>query len=528
MHQDTATPTDDSVPAVETFERTLANEAATLRFAADLAFSVAPGDLITLSGDLGAGKTTLIRALIRKIADDPALDVPSPTFTLLQVYDLPRGTVVHADLYRLGGPEDLEELGWEEAADGAIVCVEWPERAGAALDVDRLDIALSLAPDLGPMARRVRITGHGSFAARAKRMVEMSNFLQGAGMAAATRTFLQGDASSRRYERVALGPRRSVLMDSPKRPDGPPVKNGLPYSRIAHLAEDIAPFIAMARGLWERGFSAPRIEAFDLDRGLILLEDLGSDGVVDAASVPIGERYAVAIDTLAALHALALPQTLPVTPERSHRLPRYDMLAMLAEVALLPDWYFPHLGLRFEGQQETYERLWAHALSELVTGPATWVLRDYHSPNLIWMPARQGIQRVGLIDFQDAMMGPAAYDVVSLTQDARVDVPEHLELSLFARYVSARRAADPAFDTATFARHYALMGAQRATKILGIFARLANRDGKPGYLKHLPRIWRNVTVCLRHPALSDLRAWFADHVAGPDGSLFHDPAGGRR
>jgi tRNA threonylcarbamoyl adenosine modification protein YjeE len=510
--------------AVERLERILPNEAATLRFAADLAMSVRAGDLVTLSGDLGAGKTTLIRALIRKLAGDPALDVPSPTFTLMQVYEVPGLAIVHADLYRLGGPDELAELGWDEAADGAVVCVEWPERAGDLLDVDRLDIALELVSAEGPMARRVVITGYGSFAPRARRLVEISDFLADAGLAAATRSFLQGDASSRRYERLALKDRRSILMDAPKRPDGPPVKNGLPYSRIAHLAEDVAPFVAMAQALGERGFSAPRIEAFDLSRGLLVIEDLGPEPVVAGdPPAPIPERYGAAVDVLVTLHGMALPAALPVPGAPDHRLPRYDLDAMLAEVELLLDWYLPHMGLPAFGLKPEFLRRWSHALQEAALGPTTWVLRDYHSPNLIWLPAREGIQQVGLIDFQDALMGPAAYDLVSLLQDARVDVPETLELALFARYVKARRAADPTFDAATFARLYAVMGAQRATKILGIFARLNKRDRKPGYLKHLPRVWKSLVASLRHPALADLRGWYADQVAAPDGSLFTDP-----
>jgi hypothetical protein len=145
----------------------------------------------------------------------------------------------------------------------------------------------------------------------------------------------------------------------------------------------------------------------------------------------------------------------------------------------------------------------------------TWVLRDFHSPNLLWLPDRPGVARVGLLDFQDAVMGPAAYDLASLLQDARVDVPEALEIALLGRYARVRRDSDQDFDTAGFVQMYATMAAQRATKILGIFARLDRRDGKPQYLRHIPRIWGYLQRALAHPSLAPLNGWYRVHVPAP-------------
>jgi aminoglycoside/choline kinase family phosphotransferase len=147
----------------------------------------------------------------------------------------------------------------------------------------------------------------------------------------------------------------------------------------------------------------------------------------------------------------------------------------------------------------------------------TWVLRDYHSPNLMWLPQREGMARIGVLDFQDTLIGPAAYDVASLLQDARVDVPEQLELALLGRYVRARHRDDPNFSTAAFSVLYATLAAQRATKILGIFSRLNRRDGKPQYLRHLPRLWIYLQRSLAHPELAALNAWYAANVPAPDG-----------
>ena len=159
--------------------------------------------------------------------------------------------------------------------------------------------------------------------------------------------------------------------------------------------------------------------------------------------------------------------------------------------------------------------LWSEALAPALEAPPTWVLRDYHSPNLLWLPDRHDVARIGVLDFQDCVIGPAAYDVASLLQDARVDVPESLEMALLGRYVRARQTDDRRFEPAAFAQLYATLAAQRATKILGIFARLNRRDRKPQYLRHIPRLWRYLQRSLAHPALVPLKAWYATNVPAP-------------
>jgi len=499
------------------FTVALATEQATRRLAMDVAAVLAPGDMVTLSGDLGAGKTTFARAVIRHLAGDHRLEVPSPTFTLVQSYALPRFPIVHGDLYRVTDARDLIELGFEDAADAAVL-LEWPERIADTLPKDRLDIAFTLKPERGLNYRDARITGHGAFAPRAGRMMTTRRFLDDSGFADAERRYLQGDASTRTYERLVQGARHAVLMNAPRRPDGPPVRNGLPYSAIAHLAEDVRPFVAMARALHGLGFSAPEVYAADLAEGFLILEDLGSKGIVAGdPPAPIEERYAAAIDVLASLHRAAAPEVLPVTPRVDHRLPTYDRDAFLIEAELLLDWYIPHRGGTVDDElRQRFISLWRAALTRAATGPMHWVLRDFHSPNLLWLPGREGLARVGLLDFQDALIGPPAYDVASLLQDARVDVPETMEFALLGRYVQARQADDPEFNLTAFVALYAMMAAQRATKILGIFARLNRRDGKPQYLRHLPRVWRYLRRSLAQPTLAPLKAWYDAHVPAPE------------
>jgi tRNA threonylcarbamoyl adenosine modification protein YjeE len=492
----------------------LANERELRRLVIDIAVALESGDLITLSGDLGAGKTAFARALIRHLAGDASIAVPSPTFTLMQIYDLPPFSLVHADLYRLEGPGELAELGFDDLPKGAVVLLEWPDRAAGFLPADRLDIAFTLAPQLGAEHRNVRLTGYGSFTRRAERMYAIRSFLDAAGYVEAERERIQGDASTRSYERLRLGDQRAILMNSPRRPDGPPVRNGKPYSAIAHLAEDVKPFVAMANGLRQIGLSAPQILEADLEDGLLIIEDLGNEAVVAGGPpAPIEERYATAVDVLVALHGERLPEVLPLAPHVTYRIPRYDIDALLIEVELLLDWYMPRLGLAMSDTTRTvFVELWREALAPILDSFPSWVLRDFHSPNLLWLPHRQGVQRIGLLDFQDAMLGPAAYDLASLLQDARVDVPELTEVTLLSRYARGRRAADPNFDPPSFIKTYSTLAAQRASKVLGIFVRLAVRDGKTQYLRHIPRVWAYLQRALAHPSLAQLNAWYGAHL----------------
>lgn len=499
----------------ETLSWTLAlnSEAATDALGRFLAEGLRPGDVVALSGGLGSGKTTLARTIIRALAGDDALEVPSPTFTLLQSYDTATGPVVHLDLYRVDNPRDLQELGYDEI-DTAIVLMEWPERAGLRLGASRVEIMLELAADVGENARSAKLAGFGDIAARLVRTRALRTVLDRSGWGASARLPLQGDASPRGYERLAKPTgETAILMISPPRPDGPPVRKGKPYSAIAKLAESIHAFAAMDRGLRALGFSAPRIYGEELDAGLLLIEDLGLEPVVDAEG-PIPERYGEATRLLAKLHGMTLSGALPVGDGSEHVLPAYDLEALLIEVELLLDWYVPHIGrnLLSGSARAEFVNLWTETLQPIVDGPTTWTLRDYHSPNLIWLADRDDVGRVGLLDFQDAVLGHAAYDVASLLQDARVSVPSELEIRLLGLYARERHAADPAFDSAAFARAYAILGTQRATKILGIFARLDQRDGKPQYLAHLPRIEAYLARNLAHSALARLKGWYDTHL----------------
>jgi tRNA threonylcarbamoyl adenosine modification protein YjeE len=485
----------------------LADEAATIRFAEDLAVKLRVGDVIALKGDLGAGKTTLARALIRAMANDPELEVPSPTFTIVQTYAA-RLPIAHFDLYRLGSMDELEEIGFDEAIGESVVLVEWPERAGGNLPPETLEIAL----DLYEQGRVAELSGGGDWPKRLRRTEAVRNFLDNAGWEAVERRHLQGDASSRTYERVcAPGGPTAILMDAPEQNPGWVVRDGKSYDDIAHRATSILPFVAIGEALRAAGLSAPAILAADLPAGMLLLEDLGTDGVVDGAE-PIFERYAVAVEALAHLHSVPRPDHLPLPDGGAHIIPPFDRDAVTIEVELLLRWYAPLIGRELSpAAEDAFVQVWADLFAVFDHTEKSWLLRDFHSPNLIWLPKREGVRRVGVLDYQDAMIGPSAYDVASLGQDVRVTIEPGFESALKAHYVAARR-SQGAFDAIGFANAYAISGAQRNTKILGGFARLASSAGKPQYLRHIPRIKGYLKRCLDHPVLSELRLWYERYL----------------
>jgi aminoglycoside/choline kinase family phosphotransferase len=324
----------------------------------------------------------------------------------------------------------------------------------------------------------------------AERAAQIAAFLAAAGWAEVPRRPLAGDASFRRYERLETAGRRAVLMDAP-----PP-------------KEDVRPFIAVARLLHGQGFSAPQVLAEDVAAGLLLLEDFGDSTYPRLLAAGADEKrlYCLAVDLLIALHrGFKLPGAAAVPPYSDERL--------LSEAALLVDWYLPAItGQPTEpALREEYLACWRGLLPVARSVPDTLVLRDYHVDNLMLLDGRSGVAACGLLDFQDAVIGPCSYDLVSLLEDARRDVPADLVAAMVEQYL----AAFPELDRAAFAASYAVMGAQRNCKIVGIFTRLCVRDGKPIYLAHIPRVWRLIEQDLKHPALAPMARWLDRHVPPP-------------
>jgi len=484
----------------------LKDEAATIRFGDDLALALKAGDCLALSGDLGAGKSSLARAILRAMADDEGLEVPSPTFTLVQSYDL-RIPVSHFDLYRLGDPAELTELGFDEALENGICLVEWPEMAEGELPADRIALRL----DQDGSGRRATIKAAEPQASRIRRVLAIRAFLDEAGFPTVKRRFLTGDASLRAYEAIYPdgGPRK-ILMDWRPHPEGPPVHDGKSYPKVAHLAQNAYPFVAIADSLRERGFATPEIYQVDYEQGILLIEDLGTEGVLDDDGQPIAERYRQSVACLAHLHSMQIPQNIPVSATHTHHIPDFDRTAMKMEVQLVLDW---HIAWKrgtppTDIERAEYLAIWDALIDELATAEKNLLLRDFHSPNIIWRDEKSGIGKIGIIDFQDAMIGPTAYDLASIVQDARVTIKPALFRQLMDDYLALRR-AQGGFDEAEFMKAWAIMSAQRNCKLAGLWVRLLQRDGKPGYLKHMPRTLAYLQVAFEHEALAPLRDWCA-------------------
>jgi aminoglycoside/choline kinase family phosphotransferase len=322
----------------------------------------------------------------------------------------------------------------------------------------------------------------------ASRPAALAAFLGSCGWGGHKPVLLAADASFRSYYRVRRGRRRAVVMDAP-----PPL-------------EDIAAFAAISAGLSDLGLSAPRVLSEDRARGFLLLEDFG-DETYNRLLADGGDEhalYALAVDALVALQRA-------VATGKPPDLPAYDEALLLAEAVLLVDWYVPAvLGAPFDkGRREEYLELWRPVLAQ-ASAPfePTLVLRDFHIDNLVYLRRRAGVRRCGLLDFQDAVLGPPSYDLVSLTADARRDVPEELSEAMTDRYL----AGFPRFDRPAFIGTAAVFAAQRNCKVIGIFTRLWRRDRKPGYLSHIPRLWRLVERDLRHPSLAPIRQWLDHHL----------------
>ena len=320
-------------------------------------------------------------------------------------------------------------------------------------------------------------------------------FLKTAGWADSERSLLAGDASFRRYERLRMETASAVLMDAP-----PPEENIQSYLQIAACLSHL-------------GLSAPNILAADESNGLAVIEDLGDESYARVLAEGGDETalYTLALDLLIDMHQRFQGDRLIAV---------YDDARFLAEAVLFVDWYLPAIrgDETSASSRNEYLQRWRELLPLARNVPTSLVLRDYHVDNLMLLKDRQGLRTCGLLDFQDAVVGPITYDIVSLLEDARRDVSPQLSGRLICRYLDAK----PTIDSDSFHTSYAIMGAQRNMKIIGIFTRLDRRDCKPFYLRHVPRIWRWLQGDLAHPALAPISEWLDREV--PTAERLQPPA----
>lgn len=311
----------------------------------------------------------------------------------------------------------------------------------------------------------------------------IDKFISTTKFAGATRKMLAGDASFRKYERVFLGDKQAVLMDAP------PEK------------EDVKPFIKIAEYLSSLQMSSPQIIAQDVENGLLLLEDLGDDlfaRVLEKSPKKEEELYLAATDVLVELYKNS--QSIS-----NYEVPLFSNDILLDAAMLLPEWYSKLIDYKIDA--ESYAKIWQEIIQQLPDIGKTLVLRDFHAENLLWLPKRQTYQKVGLLDFQDAMIGSPAYDMVSFLEDARRDVQPETVTSAINHFLAKTK-----INRDDFMLSYHILGGQRNCRIIGAFARLSIRDGKTKYLSLMPRVWQHIANDVNHPIMSPLKEWINTNI----------------
>ena len=480
----------------------LPNEAASLRLGAWLAGRLQAGDVVALDGALGAGKTTLARGVIGQLCG--VGEVPSPTFSLVQHYAAGDFDICHADLYRLDAPEEAEALGLFED-DRRVVLLEWAERLGAGTAAGAgagamLRLVLEENAKGGRWARFAgawsgRLDGLDDFLAHEK---AADDFLQKNKCGTAARVALAGDASGRKYERLVASDAEADAGETDLLfMDWPLVKGDRKnYAAQVKLGQKAGDFVKVADFLNAHGLSAPRCFAADEKQGFMLVEDFGTLSMTHMIATQDARLDIFYHEAVAALAVLAK------TPPPA--LAKYNAAIWQAELNVFLDFYLPFAGqMADEKARADWDGLWQGLFGRAETAdlPEALVLRDYHSPNVYFLPTRQAARRVGMIDVQDALCGSPIYDLASLLQDARCDVPQRRAETLLDFYIT-----QTGFDRDTVAMMLAFFGAQRNLRIAGVFARLA-KSGREDYVQHVPRVLGYVAQNCQHPALADLRDW---------------------
>ena len=444
----------------------LPDESATTELGVELAPVLQPGDVVLLTGSVGAGKSHLSRAIIQARLGFSE-DVPSPTYTLVQTYNDQTTEIFHADLYRLGDTSELTELGLDEAFQTAICLVEWADRLGAEdTPQDALTLSLCTKDD----GRQATLSSNASRWTKAVRAVERAQFLLDASWQGAEKSNVAGDLSSRRYQRLSLNGRTGIFMDAGDDTDS------------THR------FLKMSEWLASNGYSTPTVFAQNPDKGLLLLEDFGDDPLSKRPDVQ--EQMGLCLTLLADIRTKA-PPTLPCP----------DALE-LAEMTAL--------AVHYPGADAaTLEAFRKHLTPSLQKvnehSPPSVSLRDFHADNIMWLADRDGFQRLGLLDYQDAFLVHPVYDLVSLLTDARRAVSREDRHALISEYAAL---TGDALDDLQEA--FAVYSVQRNLRILGIFANAAINLGKPHHVPNIPRVYGYLTEALEHPVFrgigSDLLA----------------------
>jgi hypothetical protein len=322
-------------------------------------------------------------------------------------------------------------------------------------------------------------------------------FLERSGWSNAERIPLASDASFRRYIRIKKDNSSAILMLAPPK------------------QEAAIPFVAIGKHLTAQGFSSPAIKAMDIDKGLLLLEDFGDKllkNLMEESQDREAEYYSLAVELLVKLQQKNTPGTMPYMGNKIYTPPTYDQNLLMSEAGLFTEWYLEKgLGINTSEIDESWHEVWAGTFKKL-SQPSVLTLRDYHSENIMILQERKHTKKMGLLDFQDAVVGHRAYDLVSLLQDARRSVSLELEEKMINNFLHSMNQKGIATDRILFMQEYNILGAQRNAKIIGIFTRLWKRDKKKSYTKMIPHVWSLLERNLAHPSLKPVKIWLDEHV----------------
>ena len=465
--------------------------------AKEVSLIIQKGDFISLIGPLGSGKTTLTKYIINNICE-ASQEVTSPTFTLSQTYPAKRSPITHYDLYRIEDYSDLEEIGFSETLEEGIVIIEWADKFSNKLPKNRLQIQIE---DDGGNNRIAHIKGYGSWDKRLERNIHLNNFINQCNLEIIDKNWMQGDASERSYQRIITPDNSYVIMNhNQKKTKENPTK----------LAENFEAFILINYHLESLGIKVPKIFEVDTKNSFLLLEDLGNIqySEINPNSDNIFDYYIPALESLILIQDSHHKKNLEYGGMR-HTLNSYDNNIYLEELKLLVNWYWPYKkGTLCEiDAYNEYIDIWEALLSK-ISHSSTLTLRDFHSPNLLWIDSENGLRRCGIIDFQDALIGHPLYDLVSLTQDARINISSELEIQILNYYIELKYPEISEDLRMSLVQDYHIIATQRCCKILGVFARLAMSANRPEYLLHIPRIIGYIDRNFENQVLKDLSGWF--------------------
>lgn len=465
------------------------------KLAKELAPLLNVGGVMTLNGQIGAGKTTLAKLIIQQLTQTPLEDIVSPTFNLYHTYNKGSLEIAHYDFYRIESEMELHEIDLNESFTDKICIIEWADKFKDLLPKDRIEIFINHTKN----KRVYRINPLGKFREVVSNRARIENFLVGLDINFTELQRLPGDASKRNYYRVMSSDNTMILMDATQESD---------IKSKTGLNNGIDDFIKIQEYLDSIEVRVPKLIVRNKIDSIILEEDLGEYAYTDMLTKENYQKlYNPAIKTLIHISNINHPKNIS-TSSRPHYLKEFDLDIYLNEAETFIDYYWPFI----HGKQcnADKKREFTHIMAEVysnLTNDKTLMLRDFHSPNLLFLENENGFRKCAVIDFQDALFGHPLYDLVSLTNDARITIDEYQEKYLIGLYKKDFPFKNFQFDDSSFMQQYHILGVQRSIKILGIFARLAILETNQNYLVHMPRVICYIKRIMQSGSVQTLACW---------------------